>query len=98
MTLERLGHQTAYMRCALYGGSPDGSIVQGDAVGEHVEGDVHDVTDPRVRAALTGLNEHHCRVTCDDRTTTGILQPLEPDAYESCMAGEPGWAFLEEET
>lgn len=90
VTLERLGHQTAYMRCALYGGSPDGSVAQGDALGVHVEGDCFDVTDPAVRAQLSGLNEHHCRVTCDGRSTTGILQPLEPDAYEACAAGEPG--------
>jgi hypothetical protein len=92
--LERLGDQTAYMRCALYGGSPDGSIQQGDAVGHHVEGDCFDVTDPAVRATLSGLNEHHCRVSCDGITTTGILQPLEPDAYQACASGERGWAFL----
>jgi hypothetical protein len=94
--LERLGNQTAYMRCALYGGSPDGSIHQGDDVGVHVEGDTFDVTDPEVRARLSGLNEHHCRVTTDSgHVTTGILQPLEPDAYEACAAGEDGWAFLD---
>jgi hypothetical protein len=93
--LERLGYQTAYMRCALYGGSPDGTVQQGDALGVHVEGDCYDVRDSSVRARLSGLNEHHCRVSCDGTTTTGILQPLEPDAYEACAAGEPGWAFMQ---
>lgn len=94
VTLERLGHQTAYMRCALYGGSPTG-IQQGDAMGVHVEGDRYDVTDPAVRTELSALNEHHVKVTCDGKTTTGILQPVEPDAFEACEAGEPGWAFLD---
>jgi hypothetical protein len=94
VTLERLGDQTAYMRCALYGGSPDGRIQQGDAVGVHVEGDCFDVRRPEVRARLSALNEHHCRVSYDGKTTTGILQPLEPDAYGACASGEPGWGFL----
>lgn len=91
---ERLGHQTAYMRCAMYGGTPDTGIHQGMDVGDLVEGDEFDVRRPEVRSAITGLNEHHCAITWDGKRTTGILQPLEPDAYEACAAGEPGWAFL----
>jgi hypothetical protein len=91
----RLGQQTAYMRCAMYGGTPDKGIHHGQYVGEDVvEGDEYDLTQPAVRAALSGLNEHHCEVTWDGGRTTGILQPLEPDAYEACVAGEPGWALL----
>jgi hypothetical protein len=48
-----------------------------------------------VRSRLMGLDEHHCEVTCDGETTTGILQPLEPDAYNACARGRPGWRFLE---
>jgi hypothetical protein len=91
----RLGHQTAFMKCGMYGGTPGSNIYQGMDMGEHVEGDVFDVTDPAVRKALSGLNEHHCAITCDGETTTGILQPVEPDAYEACAKGIRGWRFLD---
>ena len=92
----RLGQQTAYMRCGLYGGTPETNVYQGQYVGDDVvEGDRYDLSDPAVRIALSGLNEHHCEVTCEGETTTGILQPVEPDAYEVCAAGRPGWSFLE---
>ncbi len=92
---ERLGFQTVYMRCGMYGGTPDKDIHHGQYAGpDLVEGDEYDVTDEAVRARLSGLNEHHCRITCGAQVTTGILQPLEPDAYEACARGEPGWSFL----
>jgi len=34
-------------------------------------------------------------VTCDGERIIGILQPLEPDAYEACVKKLPGWRFLE---
>ena len=92
---KRLGFQTAYMKCGLYGGTPDKGLHHGVDVGELVEGDRFDVTKPEVRRMLSGLNEHHCAITCNGETTTGILQPVEPDAFELCRAGKPGWAFLE---
>ena len=92
---QRLGNQTAFMKCGMYGGTPGGNIYHGMDVGERVEGDRFDVTRPEVRLALSGLNEHHCRITCDGETTTGILQPVEPDAYEACLAGTRGWRFLD---
>ncbi|HLK84976.1 MAG TPA: hypothetical protein VKT27_00590 [Candidatus Binataceae bacterium] len=92
----RLGFQTAYMRCGMYGGTPDKGIHQGQYVGDNVvEGDHYDVTKPEVRRRLMGLDEHHCEITCDGETTTGILQPLEPDAYNACARGRPGWKFLD---
>jgi len=92
----RLGYQTAYMRCGMYGGTPDKNIYQGQYVGENVvEGDHYDVTKAEVRRRLMGLDEHHCEVTCEGETTTGILQPLEPDAYSACVRRRPGWSFLE---
>jgi hypothetical protein len=92
---ERLGNQTAYMKCGLYGGTPDGDKFQGLFVGDDVvEGDCYDLSDPANRTLLRGLDEHHCRITCDGEVTTGILQPLEPDAYEACVRADKGWAFL----
>ncbi|WP_068071523.1 hypothetical protein [Novosphingobium lentum] len=92
---ERIGNQTVYMTSGLYGGSPDGTIWQGDFIGENVvQGDRFDLTDPAVRLRLRGLDEHHCRIRCDGEETTGILQPLEPDAYEACARGEKGWSLL----
>lgn len=93
---ERLGNQTAYMKCGLYGGSPDGRIFQGDFVGEQVvEGDCYDLGVPENRVHLRGLDEHHCRISCEGEVTTGILQPLEPDAYDACARGDKGWSFLQ---
>ncbi len=91
----RLGYQTAYMRCGMYGGTPDKAIYQGAYFGpDMVEGDKYDLSQPDVRRLLCALNEHHCEISCDGQVTTGILQPLEPDAYEACAAGLPGWSFL----
>ncbi|MGQ0696819.1 MAG: hypothetical protein ACT4PZ_01120 [Panacagrimonas sp.] len=94
---ERLGVQTAYMRCGLYGGTPVEGRHHGTFVGNEllVESDCYDVNQPEHRRLLRGLNEHHCRIRCDGEETTGILQPLEPDAYEACVRGDPGWSLLD---
>ncbi|CAN5201061.1 hypothetical protein BH09ACT10_BH09ACT10_08260 [soil metagenome] len=90
--LQRLGNQTAYMKCGFYGGTPDSGLRPGEYDGpERVEWDRFDVNDAAVRLKLRGLDEHHCVVTDGTRTTTGILQPLEPDVYEACVEGRPGW-------
>ncbi len=92
---ERLGHQTAYMCCGMYGGTPEEGLHHGMSGGiERVEGDRYDLRLPEVQLKLRGLDEHHCRISCDGEVTTGILQPLEPDAYEACLRGDPGWRFL----
>ena len=93
--LERIGDQTAYMRCGFYGGTPETGLHHGEYAGPaRVEHDRFDATSATTRLALRGLDEHHCRVVEDGRETTGILQPLEPDAYEACAAGKPGWELL----
>jgi hypothetical protein len=93
--LERVGAQTAFMRCGFYGGTPDSGLHPGQYAGPaNVEWDRFDVTDPAVRLRLRGLDEHHCRVTYEGRQTTGILQPVEPDVYEACRDGAPGWGLL----
>ena len=92
---ERIGNQTAFMRCGMYGGTPDKNIHQGTYVGDDVvEGDRHDVSQPSARAHLAGLDEHQCRVTCDGETVVGIYQPIDPDAYHACRDGRDGWSFL----
>jgi hypothetical protein len=92
---ERIGVQTAYLRCGMYGGTPESGIHQGEYLGESmVEGDAYDVNDASARTKLMGLDEHQCRVTCDGETVVGIYQPIDPDAYERCAAGLPRWGFL----
>jgi len=91
---ERVGFQTAYMRCGMYGGSPDTGRFQGMRLGDLVEGDRYDVTRPESRVHLAGLDEHLCRVTYAGETVAGVYQPIDPAAYEACAAGTPGWSFL----
>lgn len=91
---ERIGHQTAFLRCGMYGGSPDGRY-QGLYPGEDLtEGDVADASDPAVRTSLAGLDEHQCRVTGAGSEVVGVFQPIDPAAYEACAAGRTGWSFL----
>ncbi|MGY9075468.1 MAG: hypothetical protein ACKVHU_21255 [Acidimicrobiales bacterium] len=95
---ERIGNQTAYLRCGMYGGTPDKNIHQGEYAGEEelIEGDIFDVNKPEVRASLVGLDEHLCRITCDGETTTGLMQPIDPNAYNACASPtREGWSFLE---
>ncbi len=93
---ERVGYQTAYLRCGMYGGTPEGGIHSGGYDGpDLVEGETYDVTDPFVRTRISGLDEHLCRCTCDGEVAMGIYQPIDPVAYQSCAAGKPGWAFLD---
>jgi hypothetical protein len=92
---ERIGQQTIYLRCGMYGGTPDGDIHQGGYDGpELVQGETYDVTRRDVRSHITGLNEHLCRVSCDGEVTTGIYQTIDPLAYETCASGRRGWEFL----
>ncbi len=92
---ERIGYQTAYLRCGMYGGTPEGNIHSGGYEGpDLIEGETYDVTKPEVRAAIAGLDEHLCRATCNGEVATGLYQPIDPAAYEACAAGRPGWAFL----
>lgn len=95
---ERIGNQTAYLRCGMYGGTPDKNIHQGgyDGDDELIEGDVFDVNVPEVRGSLVGLDEHLCRVNCDGETTTGLMQPIDPNAYNACASPtREGWSFLD---
>lgn len=92
---ERIGQQTAYLRCGMYGGTPDLDIHQGGWDGPPaVQGETEDLGNPAVRARLAGLDEHLCRVTCGDEQVLGVYQTIDPLAYERCRAGQPGWGLL----
>jgi hypothetical protein len=93
---ERIDQQTAYLRCGMYGGTPGRDIHQGGYDGpDMTEGETFDVNDPAVRVGLRGLDEHLCKVTCNGESVIGVYQTIDPLAYEVCMSGRPGWAFLE---
>lgn len=92
---ERIGQQTAYLRCGMYGGTPGGDVHQGGYDGpDMTEGETFDVTQLSQRIGLRGLDEHLCRVTCEGETVIGVYQTIDPVAFEACTAGRPGWAFL----
>lgn len=93
---EKVGQQTAYLRCGMYGGSPGSDIHQGGYDGpDMTEGETLDLTSPETRIGIRGLDEHVCRVTRDDGTTVlGVYQTIDPLAYEACVSGRRGWDLL----
>lgn len=94
---ERIGQQSAFLRCGMYGGTPGGGIHQGGYDGPPMtEGQRDDLTDLRTRIGLRGLDEHLCRVTCDGESVIGVYQTIDPVAYEMCTSGRPGWSLLED--
>jgi hypothetical protein len=103
MSFERLGHQIAFLRCAMYGGpnggTPDGDVWHGMKVAEGDEVVVHhetfDVTEPSVRIRLAGLDQHHCRITCEGETTYGIVEPYDTLCYDVSKAGVMGFSILD---
>jgi hypothetical protein len=93
---EKIGQQTAFLRCGMYGGTPDRDIHQGGYDGPDLtEGETYDLTRPETRIGIRGLDEHLCRITADDGTRTiGVYQTIDPVAFEVCTSGRPGWDFL----
>lgn len=106
MAFERLDHQIAFLRCGMYGGpnggTPDGDLWHGMTVAEGDEVVVHresfDVTDPAVRTRLAGLDQHHCRVTCDGEVTYGLVEPYDTLCYDVAKAGVMGFSLLDPES
>ena len=93
---ERIGEQTAYLRCGMYGGTPGSDLHQGSYDGpDMTEGEVVDLSGAPERIGLRGLDEHLCRVTCGNETVIGVYQTIDPVAYEACLSGRPGWAMLD---
>ena len=93
---EKIGQQSAYLRCGMYGGTPGGDIHQGGYDGpDMTEGETLNLLRPDVRIGVRGLNEHLCRVTRDDgNSVLGIYQTIDPVAYEACVSNRRGWDFL----
>ncbi|QTJ70815.1 hypothetical protein HYG77_33960 (plasmid) [Rhodococcus sp. ZPP] len=93
---EKIGQQSAFLRCGMYGGTPGGDIHQGGYDGpDRTEGETFDVTRPETRIGIRGLDEHLCRVTRDDGTSVlGFYQTIDPVAYEACVSERNGWDFL----
>lgn len=98
LEIEKLGQQGAYLRAGAYGGpnggAPGSDRWHGMVAEPYLEGGIDDLWDPDARAALSGLNEHHCRITCEGQTTTGIFQSYDPAAYRRCRRQVPGWRLL----
>ncbi len=97
---ERLGNQTAYLRCGMYGGpnggTPDGDIWQGMDLGDGVvSGETYDTNDPDVRARICGLDQHHCRFVSEGETTFGIVEPYDTLCYEMARRGTGGFSLLD---
>ncbi|HEY1688865.1 MAG TPA: hypothetical protein VGF95_08370 [Solirubrobacteraceae bacterium] len=91
----KLGQQTAFLRCGMYGGTPDRDIHQGGYDGpDLVEGETYEIDQPAVRARIAGLDEHLCEVRCGEEHSIGIYQTIDPLAHQHCAAGRSGWAFL----
>ncbi len=65
-------------------------LVQAGVFGLRVAEDVGGVVESTL--VFEQLGRH--LVTCDGETTTGLYQPVDPTAYEQCVAGRPGWSFL----
>lgn len=96
---EQVGRCVAYLRTGLYAG-PDGRGTPGDdySHGEYpgkllVTGQSVDVSTPEARLSLQGMTDRLVRASCDGETSVGILETIDPIAYEFCANGVPGFSF-----
>ncbi len=97
--MKRLGNQTAYLRCGMYGGreggTPNGDIWHGMYVGDNVvTGETYDTNKVDIRHLLAGAADHHCVVTCDGETTYGMFESHDPLTWELARDGRPGYSLL----
>jgi hypothetical protein len=99
MMFERLGNQTAFLRCGMYGGpnggTPDGDLWHGMGVGEGVSGETYDTNDPQVRARICGLDQHHARFELDGEVAYGISETYDTLCYEIAKARRLGFSLLD---
>lgn len=96
---ELIGTQTAHLRCGLYTGAdgrgtPEEDFHHGELVGERVDGESYDISDPAVRQHIGGMEDHLCRVTCNGETAIGVFEVKNPVLYDMCRDGHPGFEFL----
>ena len=101
LRFRRLGQQSAYLRCGMYGGreggTPNGNIWHGMYVGDNVvSGETYDTTKAEIRHLLAGAADHHCEVTCDGEVAYGMFESHDPLTWEMCRDGRPGYALLSE--
>jgi hypothetical protein len=99
LQMKRLGFQTAYLRCGMYGGreggTPDGDVWHGMYVGDNVvTGETYDTTQPDVRRHIMGAADHHCVVTSGVETTYGMFESHDPMTFELAKAGRMGYGLL----
>lgn len=100
MTFERLGNQTAFLRCGMYGGpnggTPNGNLWHGMAVTDRVvSGETYDTKDPEVRARICGLDQHHARFELGGEIAYGLSETYDTLCYEFAKAGRTGFTLLD---
>lgn len=94
----------AYLRTGMYigpdgSGTPTGDVSHGEFVGDGVVvAETFDVSTAEGRLHLQGMSDKLCRATCDGETTFGILETIDPVAYELCAQGAPGFAFADDQS
>jgi len=97
---DRIGNQTAYLRCGMYGGpnggTPAGDVWQGQFVGDGVvTGETYDTNDPAVRTAICGLDQHHMRFEYDGSVTHGLYEAYDTLAFDTATRNRQGLSLLE---
>lgn len=96
---EQVGNQTAFLRCAMYTGpdgrgTPEGDHHHGMDLGDLVDGESYDISDPLVRERIGGFEDHLCRATCNGETVIGILECRNPVLFEMCSDRASGYSIL----
>ncbi|MEZ5176784.1 MAG: hypothetical protein R2746_00475 [Acidimicrobiales bacterium] len=100
MTFERLGNQTAYLRCGMYGGpnggTPDGDLWHGMAVGDGVVSSRPTTpTTPPYALASAGSTSTTPASKVDGEVAYGIVEPYDTLCYQLCQAGRLGFSLLD---
>jgi hypothetical protein len=98
LSFERFGQQSAYLRVGGYaapgGGTPGTDHWMGVDIGDfNLETHRFDLSDPKARRALIGIEEHHCRITCNGESAIGLIEAHEPSLRDFCASGRPGYRF-----
>jgi hypothetical protein len=96
---DRIGNQTAYLRCGMYGGpnggTPEGDLWQGQYVGDGVvAGETYDTNDPETRGAICGLDQHHMRFEYEGTVTHGLYEAYDTLAHDLATKGRQGLSLL----